>query len=134
MLAFPLLSHNNSKIKYNFHHCHQELKTSASSSSKIVGAIFEGVRAPSLLEVVAGVWRSVGGPGAGGGAPLLRAGAATLLYTVWRLLESCLRPAPAHTIATEPRPPALFLLAKVTCPHNMIPLVLVLQKVPSEGS
>ena len=57
----------------------------------------------------------------GGGAALLRAGAATLLYTVWRLLESCLRPAPAHTIATEPRPPALFLLAKVTCPDNMIP-------------
>ena len=77
------------------------------------------MRAPSLLEVVAGVWRSVGGPGAGGGAPLLRAGAATLLYTLWRLLESCLRPAPAHTIATEPRPPALFLLAKVTCPDNM---------------
>ena len=82
-----------------------------SNENKLVGVIFEGVKQLSLSERLSGVWRCLHNPGEDGGVmSVLSRAVSWSLYSSLSIIRSFTQTDPAHIIASQLFPPALFLV------------------------
>lgn len=93
-----------------YNHLRKELNKTKRS---LVGVIFEGVRAITIVEMVLGIWRCVKVPGSGVMATLMSL-VSTMFLSLQNIFISWIRPSPTDIISTEAQPPSLFILAQDT--------------------